>query len=184
MTPELLVEPTPTPFFITLSIYLVVIGAIGWYASRTTETLTDFFVMSGKAGSIVGGFAYFASQYSMSTFMGVPAITYSNGFAGMSVSVPGLAFSMIIPALFVGRKLMLLGRQHGFLTMSDYLADRYESNSIRTVHAVMMVVFLIAMMGAQTVGAGVILNTFTGLPEWMGVAGMGSSWWCIAWPAG
>lgn len=169
-----LLQPEPVSFYTTLSLFLLLLGGIGWYAARATKSLSDFLVMGGKAGAVVGGFAYFASQYSMSTFMGVPAMTYSTGFAGMSVSVPGLAFSMLIPALFVGRKLMLMGRRYNLMTMSDYLSDRYESNAIRGVHAVMMVIFLIAMMGAQTVGAGVILNTFTGLPEWIGVVVMGA----------
>lgn len=168
-----MLRPEPVPFYTTLVLFLLLLGAIGWHAARSTRSLSDFLVMGGKAGAVVGGFAYFASQYSMSTFMGVPAMTYSTGFAGMSVSVPGLAFSMIIPMLFVGRKLMMMGKRYNLMTMSDYLSDRYESNAIRGVHAVMMVIFLIAMMGAQTVGAGVILNTFTGLPEWIGVVVMG-----------
>src|SRR5699024_5025488 len=51
----------------------------------------------------------------------------------------------------------------------DYLADRYQSSSIRTIHALLMVVFLVAMSGAQLVGAGIIVKTFTGFPEWTGV---------------
>lgn len=178
----ILVQPDPGPFYVTLAIFFLIMLGIGWYATRQTKSLSDFLVMGGKAGAVVGGFAYFASQYSMSTFMGVPAMTYGTGFAGMSISVPGLAFSMIVPALFVGRKLMLMGRQYGFMTMTDYLSDRYESNAIRGVHAVMMLAFVIAMMGAQTVGAGVIFNVFTGGPEWVGVVAMGIvvTIYCIA----
>ncbi len=177
-----MVQPDPGPFYITLGIFFVIMLGIGLYAQRQTKSLSDFLVMGGKAGALVGGFAYFASQYSMSTFMGVPAITYGTGFAGLSISVPGLAFSMIIPALFVGRKLMVMGRRYGFMTMTDYLSDRYESNAIRGVHAIMMLIFVIAMMGAQTVGAGVIYNVFTGGPEWVGVVVMGIvvSIYCIA----
>lgn len=164
----------PLPFYVVLSLFFVLMGGIGYYAARNTKSMSDFLVMGGKAGAVVGGFAYFASQYSMSTFMGVPAMVYATGFAGMSISVPGLAFSMIIPALFVGRKLMLLGRRHGLMTMSDYLSDRYESNAIRVVHALIMIVFLVSMMGAQTVGAGVIFHVFTGGPEWVGVLVMGA----------
>ncbi|AFJ45898.1 sodium:solute symporter family protein [Shimwellia blattae] len=170
---NLVLQPEAVPFYTTLTLFLLLLGLIGWRAARSTRSLSDFLVMGGKAGAVVGGFAYFASQYSMSTFMGVPAMTYSTGFAGMSISVPGLAFSMIIPVLFVGRKLIQLGRRYQMLTMSDYLSDRYESSAIRGIHAVMCVTFLLAMMGAQTVGAGVILHTFTGLPEWVGVVAMG-----------
>ena len=168
-----LIQPTPGPFFATLTLYFIILAGIGWYAARNTHNLKDFFVLGGKAGAVVSGIAYFATQYSMSTFMGVPAVAYANGYAGLTISVPGLAFSMIIPALLVGRKLMQLSHRFGLLTMTDYLADRYDSRKLGVLHAVMMVAFLIGMIGAQTVGAGVIVHTFTGLPEWVGVVGMG-----------
>ena len=168
-----LIAPTPVPFFVTLALYFVVMGGIGWYAARDTTSVKDFFVLGGKAGAVVSGIAYFATQYSMSTFMGVPAVAYANGYAGLTISVPGLAFSMIIPALLVGRKLMQLSHTHGLLTMTDYLVSRYDSRKLGILHATMMVIFLIGMIGAQTVGAGVIVHTFTGLPEWVGVVGMG-----------
>lgn len=166
---EQFLTPTPGPFIITLLIYFVIIAAIGYVAARQTKNMKDFLVMGGKAGAVVSGIAYFATQYSMSTFMGVPAIAYNNGFAGMSITIPGVAFSMLIPALLVGRKLMQLRQHNNFLTMTDYLADRYQSDTMRVIHAVVMVLFLIALSGAQLVGAGVIVKTFTGYPEWTGV---------------
>ena len=95
----------------------------------------------------------------MSTFMGVPGSIYHVGYAGMSVSVPGIAFSMVIPALLVGRRLIKLGHRYKMLTMADYLADRYESTAIRGLLAILMLIFLVPMMGAQTIGAGVIFTT-------------------------
>lgn len=169
-----LITPTPVPFLITIFVYFVIIAAIGYVAAKQTKNMKEFLVMGGKAGAIVSGIAYFATQYSMSTFMGVPAIAYREGFAGMSISVPGIAFSMLIPALLVGRKLMQLSRKNSFFTMTDYLADRYQSNAVRVTHAILMVIFLIAMMGAQMVGAGVIVKTFTGQPEWVGVVVTGA----------
>ena len=81
-----LLAPTPAPFLITTGIYFFIIAAIGYVAARQTKNMKDFLVMGGKAGAIVSGIAYFATQYSMSTFMGVPAIAYNNGFAGMSIT--------------------------------------------------------------------------------------------------
>ena len=165
--------PSPITFYCVLAFYLLIMGYIGWYSSRKTDSLSEFFVMNAKAGAILSGLAYFATQYSMSTFMGVPGTIYKVGYAGLAVSVPGLVFSMIIPALLVGRKLIILGKKYNFLTMADYLADRYESKGLRVLLALMMIIFLIPMMGAQTIGAGVIVNIFTGLPVYIGVIGMG-----------
>ena len=167
------IQPSPIPFYSVLVIYLGIMAFIGWYASRKTSSLGDFFVLSGKAGVIVSGIAYFSTQFSMGTFLGTPGTIYGVGYAGMAISVPGAVFCMILPAILIGRKLITLGHEYGFLTMADYLTDRYHSKSMSGVLGVMMLFFLIPMMGAQIIGAGVIVHVFTGLPEWAGVVGMG-----------
>lgn len=161
------------PFLIVMVSYIGLMAYIGFHATRQTRTFSDYLTMSGKAGAIMSGLAYFATQYSMSTFMGVPGSIYHVGYAGMSVSVPGIVFSMAIPALLVGRRLIRLGHKYKMLTMADYLSDRFESVGMRGFLAVIMIIFLVPMMGAQTIGGGIIFNTYTGAPEWVGIVIMG-----------
>lgn len=167
------IQPAPIPFYTVLVLYLGIMAFIGWYAGRKTNNIDDFFVLSGKAGVVVSGIAYFSTQFSMGTFLGTPGTIYGVGYAGMAISVPGAVFCMILPALLIGRKLITLGHKYGFLTMADYLTDRYHSKNMSGVLGVMMLFFLVPMMGAQIIGAGVIVHVFTGLPEWVGVVGMG-----------
>lgn len=167
------IQPAPIPFYTVLVLYLGIMAFIGWYAGRKTNNIGDFFVLSGKAGVVVSGIAYFSTQFSMGTFLGTPGTIYGVGYAGMAISVPGAVFCMILPALLIGRKLITLGHKYGFLTMADYLTDRYHSKNLSGVLGVMMLFFLVPMMGAQIIGAGVIVHVFTGLPEWVGVVGMG-----------
>ena len=167
------IQPAPIPFYTVLVLYLGIMAFIGWYAGRKTNNIGDFFVLSGKAGVVVSGIAYFSTQFSMGTFLGTPGTIYGVGYAGMAISVPGAVFCMILPALLIGRKLITLGHKYGFLTMADYLTDRYHSKKMSGVLGVMMLFLLVPMMGAQIIGAGVIVHVFTGLPEWVGVVGMG-----------
>ena len=167
------IQPSPIPFYTVLVLYLGIMAFIGWYAGRKTNSIGDFFVLSGKAGVVVSGIAYFSTQFSMGTFLGTPGTIYGVGYAGMAISVPGAVFCMILPALLIGRKLITLGHKYGFLTMADYLTDRSHSKNMSGVLGVMMLFFLVPMMGAQIIGAGVIVHVFTGLPEWVGVVGMG-----------
>ena len=167
------IQPAPIPFYTVLVLYLGIMAFIGWYAGRKTNNIGDFFVLSGKAGVVVSGIAYFSTQFSMGTFLGTPGTIYGVGYAGMAISVPGAVFCMILPALLIGRKLITLGHKYGFLTMADYLTDRYHSKNMSGVLGVMMLFFLVPMMCAQIIGAGVIVHVFTGLPEWVGVVGMG-----------
>ena len=105
------IQPSPVPFYTVLVIYLGIMAFIGWYASRKTKSLGDFFVLSGKAGVLVSGIAYFSTQFSMGTFLGTPGTIFGVGYAGMAISVPGAVFCMILPALLIGRKLVTLGHE-------------------------------------------------------------------------
>ncbi len=57
--------------------------------------------------------------------------------------------------------------------MADYLTDRYHSKNMSGVLGVMMLFFLVPMMGATDYRSRRYLHVFTGLPEWVGVVGMG-----------
>jgi sodium/pantothenate symporter len=57
--------------------------------------------------------------------------------------------------------------------MADYLEDRFQSKALRGLSALFTLLFLIPFLGAQTIGAGAIVNTFTGAPFWVGVVIMG-----------
>ena len=51
------IQPSPIPFYTVLVLYLGIMAFIGWYAGRKTNSLGDFFVLSGKAGVVVSGIA-------------------------------------------------------------------------------------------------------------------------------
>ena len=109
----------------------------------------------------------------MGTFLGTPGTIYNIGYAGMAITSAGVAFALIIPAIFIGRKLVTLGHREHFLTLTDYLSDRYESKYMSGLLGLLMVVFMIPMMGAQIIGAGVLVNVFTGLPNQVGIIAFG-----------
>ena len=75
------IQPSPIPFYTVLVLYLGIMAFIGWYAGRKTNNIGDFFVLSGKAGVVVSGIAYFSTQFSMGTFLGTPGTIYGVGYA-------------------------------------------------------------------------------------------------------
>ena len=76
------IQPAPIPFYTVLVLYLGIMAFIGWYAGRKTNNIGDFFVLSGKAGVVVSGIAYFSTQFSMGTFLGTPGTIYGVGRNG------------------------------------------------------------------------------------------------------
>ena len=88
------IQPAPIPFYTVLVLYLGIMAFIGWYAGRKTNNIGDFFVLSGKAGVVVSGIAYFSTQFSMGTFLGTPGTIYGVGYAGMAIFVVPILFGI------------------------------------------------------------------------------------------
>ena len=50
------------PFLTVIILSCLILTGLGWYGSQKNRSLSDFFTMSGKAGAILTGVAYFSTQ--------------------------------------------------------------------------------------------------------------------------
>lgn len=163
-----LVKPMPAIFVTVQIVYLLGLAVLAWVSYRKTGTLAEFLVMGRSAGAFLTGTAYFATQFSMSSLVGVPGEIYSIGFAGLGIILSIAMFSMAFGVLVAGRKLHALRGTVDLLTLPDYVAERYDSKAVRLICALVIILFLTPYLAAQVVGAGVIFNVFTGLPYGVG----------------
>ena len=63
------IQPAPIPSIQFWYFYLGIMAFIGWYAGRKTNNIGDFFVLSGKAGVVVSGIAYFSTSFPWEHFL-------------------------------------------------------------------------------------------------------------------
>lgn len=168
---------TPTPitgtFIAVQVIYLAGLLVLAWVSYSKTGTLKEFLVMGRSAGPFLAGTAYFATQFSMSSLVGVPGEIYSIGFAGLGIILSVAMLSMAFGVLLAGGRLQSLSRELELMTLPDYLAARYQSDLVRLLCAAVIIVFQIPYLAAQVIGAGVICNVFTGAPYAAGAVAMG-----------
>jgi sodium/pantothenate symporter len=166
-------EPIPIIFISTFLVYLLLLAFLTVISLKKTDSVKDFVIAGGTTGAFLTGIAYFATQFSMSSLMGLPGVIYNSGFAAIAIILPITMFSMGFGVLVVGRRLQRLSKKLDLYTLPDYLGSRYESKFIRFISASMILFFMIPYMGAQIVGAGIVFNVFTGAPYWIGVVIMG-----------
>lgn len=134
----------------------------------------DFLIASNSTvPPIILGIGYFATQYSMSMFMSQPGVISDAGYAGMSISLPGAAFTFIIPILLVGLKIISINKDRKFVTMSDYFSNRFDNKLLSYLLSLSIIIFVIPAAAVQLIGLGVILNTYTGLPTMLCSIGIG-----------
>lgn len=143
-----------TVFFLVLAVYVLV----GFVLFRIIDIPEDFYVMDRSAGSILIAGTLFASFMSATTMMGIAGIVYTEGAVMWLViygSWPGLVFGM----LYIGRRFRALED----LTMPDYIGDRYQSEVVRLIATVIMMVGLIGFGVIQLIGAGYLLASVLGI---------------------
>ncbi len=153
--------------------YLLLTLGIGLTAYRLTErTAEDYYLASRTLGTVVLLFTVFATLLSAFTFFGGPNIAYLYGPEW--ILVMGLMDGIIFAVLWyvIGYKQWLIGQARGHLTLGEMLGDRFGTNRLRALIAVISLVWLFPYVMLQQIGAGTALEALTGgaVPFWGGAA--------------
>lgn len=154
-------------FLIFFSLFLIfmVVTAI-WAAIKNkngkADSTTEYFLGGKTIPVVVLAMSYCASAVSAGSFIGDPGYMSTIGWPYYwftIFTIPGL----VIPGLFLIRKLRLQAERYGCLTMTEYVGARFKSNNIKIFISVVMVACYLFMMVSQFKGAAVLLETYTGV---------------------
>ena len=147
--------------------FLTFVAIVAFVSSRSnggqSESADVEYYLGGRSTpTVVLAFSYVTSSISAACFMGDPGIMSTMGWPYYWVViaiVPGL----IIPAVFLMRKMRLQAEALGSLTIPEYLGQRYNSDTLRLIIAGVISVFYIFPLVAQFKGAAILLESFTGI---------------------
>lgn len=145
-------------------VYLVAIAGIGVWASRETETTEDFLVSGKRFGIWAISFAAFASIMSGFGFIGGPGLFYNGGygFIWIAIAAPlGFPISWFV----LGKKMRLMAEIRNILTIPDAVYARYESNSVRLLTAIAVLLGVISYLGVQFLAIAFVLQVVLGVSE-------------------
>ena len=140
--------------WIFISIYLgslIIIGFVG-YKARKENTLKDFYLAGNGFGLVVIFLTLYATQYSGNTLFGYSGKTYRVGYAWiMSVhfmTAIVACYMIYAPGLYARAK------KYNYITPTDYLQHRFNSNWLNTVATIIMIVVLANYLLAQLMAMG------------------------------
>jgi Na+/proline symporter len=148
--------------WIFLVIYIGLMVAIGFVAQRRVKHADDFATARKSYGPVFLAFAFAASTASGATFLGSPGLSYEWGLAanwGNVLYPAGLYFGVLISM----RLIATAGNRFGNRSIPEYLGDRYQSEGIRVLVAVMSLVLFFYLAG-QLVSGLVMFEIMLGLP--------------------
>ncbi|RZL49207.1 MAG: cation acetate symporter [Variovorax sp.] len=142
----------------TVAVYAV-IGIL----CRTTDP-AEYFVAGRRVPPLYNGMAAGADWMSAATFIGLVGTLYASGYAGLAY-VLGWTGGFCLVALCIAPYL----RKFGQFTIGDFLAERFESRTLRLVGAGAAILVSFVYLVAQIYGVGLITTRLTGLGFEVGV---------------
>lgn len=157
---------TETIIFIGVGIYIVLMIAIGFYASGRTHTVTEFIVAGRGLPVWLCSTTIVATWFGGGTMMGASGAAYDHGMLGVIADPLGASLGLFLFGLFFAR----LFRRLRILTVADYMAQRYGQVAAMAITATILF-SNIAWVGAMLVAFGLIFETLTGTPLVIGIVG-------------
>ncbi|KIL46729.1 sodium:solute symporter family protein [Jeotgalibacillus soli] len=149
-------------------LYMLSVISIGFYMKTRIQNEIDFLAAGGKLGVWVGGATLAATQMSAGTAIGSVGFHYQVGynFAWIWLAIWG---SWMIMALFIAPKMKAFFNSTKALTIPDLLGTRFESNAIRVIAVLIMMVCFGMTIVAELVGGSYLLNIVFNIPITVGV---------------
>ncbi|MDN7013447.1 sodium:solute symporter family protein [Methanoculleus sp. FWC-SCC3] len=152
--------------FVLIGLYFFVLIGIGNWASKKIHNTEDYILAGRSLGFWVFTILVVCSICSGMTLLGVSGFGYTSGWPGIweQIFVPLAAAFCII---FFGVKLQAIGNERGYLTVQDYLADRFESpRALRALSAAAGITVSLIYLVGQYAAISIVLVWLFGIPHW------------------
>lgn len=155
-------------------IFLLVALGLGIYARSASRNngdgfVKEYFIGSRSMGGFVLAMTTIATYGSVSSFVGGPGQAWETGFGWVYMAAVQVTALFLLYGI-LGKKLALIARRIGAVTIIDVIRARYNSNLLAVLSAVIIVAFFSATMVAQFVGGAKLFEAVTGYSYEIGLA--------------
>jgi SSS family transporter len=153
---------------VVLSIYLVILVAIGWVCARRGKTTDDFFRGGQRIPWWAAGISIFGTQLSAITFMAIPAKSYSTNWVFLIAN-----FMIAAVAPFVVFWYLPFFRRLNLTTAYEYLEQRFGLIT-RLLGSASFVLFQLGRMGIVLYLPALATSAVTGINIYLCICVMGA----------
>ncbi|MDO4590462.1 MAG: sodium/pantothenate symporter [Slackia sp.] len=121
----------------------------------------EYFIGDRALGAFVLAMTTIATYGSVSSFVGGPGQAWNVGFGWVYMATVQVVTLLLLYGI-MGKKMALVSRKLGAVTVIDVIRARYGSNALATAAALILVLFFGATMVAQFVGGAKLFEAVTG----------------------
>ncbi|MGX4600450.1 sodium/pantothenate symporter [Faecalimicrobium sp. JNUCC 81] len=158
---------------IPIIVYFIAIFAVGFYSmkfvnkarysnNKNNEFMDEYMTGGRGLGGFVLAMTLVTTYLSAGSFIGGPGTAYTEGLAWVFLAMAQMPTGYFTLAV-LGKKFAIISRKINAVTITDFLRQRYKSDIVVIITSISIVVFFIAAMAAQWVGAARLLQGSVGL---------------------
>ncbi|MFO8233825.1 MAG: VC_2705 family sodium/solute symporter [Bacteroidales bacterium] len=143
----------PAIILITILILFVLVGIF----FRAKDT-TDFYAAGRGITKVGSGMAIASNWMSAASFLGMAALMYGSGYHGLAYVIGWTGGYVLLLILMAGQI-----RRYGKYTAADFIGDRFYSQGLRAVGAIIAILISISYCVGQFGGIGLMFKWILGI---------------------
>jgi len=143
----------PAIILITILLVFVLVGIV----FRAKDT-TDYYAAGRSISRTGSGMAIASNWMSAASFLGMAALMYGSGYHGLAYVVGWTGGYVLLLILMAGQI-----RKYGKYTAADFIGDRYYSQSMRAIGAIIAILISISYCVGQFAGIGLMFKWILGI---------------------
>ncbi|WP_166844289.1 sodium/proline symporter [Isoptericola sp. BMS4] len=170
-------DGSTTASVVAFVLYLAVMLGMGLWFMRRNDDVGDFAIGGRRLGTFAATLSAKATDSSSWVFLGLPGAFYVSGMQNVWMII-GLTVGFYVSWRVVAGRLRE-DTEHGFdwrsgrraesVTLPAYLANRFHSDAVRLVSAVVILVFYVVYLGSGLVATGVMFGQVFGVSSTTGI---------------
>jgi sodium/pantothenate symporter len=158
----------PFTVYIALNIIIGLYGRRVLAGTKAEDFVSEYYAGGRSLGGFVLAFTLTTSLVSAGTFIGTPALGYSEGFVWLLIGSGQITGGVLVLGV-LGKKFAIVARKIDAYTVPRVLAVRFPHPVVGAGSALIMVLFLTFYMSAQFIGGSIIFETMAGVPYVVGL---------------
>ncbi|GAA1182618.1 sodium/proline symporter [Nesterenkonia xinjiangensis] len=168
---------TEAPTVLAFTLYFVVVLIIGVWAYRKNSEMSDFAIGGRRLGTFVTAVSAKASDSSQWVFLGLPGAFYVSGMSNIWM-ILGLTLGFYLSWRLLAARLRdysarcydwRRGQGTESVTVPGFFANRFHSELLRSVSALIVIIFYVIYLGSAFLATGMIFNQVFGVSTTVGV---------------
>jgi SSS family solute:Na+ symporter len=150
---------------IVLIVYFAGLLAVGVYAARFIGSNTDFLLAGRRLGPVLATATLCATHFGGGFVLGSGEWGFTHGMTGIAYAA-GVGLSLVLLGFVAARRM----RRLAMFTVPDYLEIRYASKTARLLGALLSLIAIVGIIGAQVWAAQGALTILGIDPTWAAAA--------------